>query len=144
MSQGKRQFEPKMRQCVRRAQKLRYLIEFEQEMQENKIIFREILKKLDSTDLEVSQRQVEIMNQIFDPNYTMSKERIPAEFICPLTEQMLNVPVVNQYGNSYEEEKYRSYVALHNKDPVSGKPIVNGNLYTNFSLIDAIDDFLQK
>ena len=87
---------------------------------------------------------MQILNEILDPSFTMSKDRIPREFICPLTEQMINVPVVNQYGNSYEEEKYRSYVALHNKDPLTGKAIVNSNLYTNYSLIDAIDDFLLK
>lgn len=88
-------------------------------MRENALIFREISKKLGSSDLEISERQHQLIKEIFDPEYTMNKERIPKEFICPLTEQMFNVPVVNQYGNSYEEEKYRSYVALHNKDPVT-------------------------
>ena len=86
MVQGKRQFEPKMRQCVRRALKLRYLIEFEREMVENQLIYNDLKRRLESSDKDVSQNQLDLINEIFDPDYTMGKERIPKEFFCPLTE----------------------------------------------------------
>ena len=100
--------------------------------------------KLEQTNVTVSHRHQVLLHQILNPDVTMSQEKIPKEFICPLGGQMLNVPIVNQHGISYEEDLYRSYIALNKKDPLTGKPIVNFEVYTNFSLIDAIDEFLAK
>lgn len=74
----------------------------------------------------------------------MTKDKIPKAYFCPLTGEMMNVPVVNQYGNSFEMDKYRNYVSFNKKDPINGKAITNFEVYTNFGLIDSIESFLEK
>ena len=90
-------------------------------------------------------QKLEILNSVICSNASkMNPEKIPNEFFCSLTKEIFNDPVVNQYGNSYERKVYESYVAVNKKDPISNKPIINYDVYTNFNLIEAIDEFLLK
>ena len=113
-------------------------------LEENQQIYDNLMRKINSTKEEISERQKELIKEILDPKRIMTKDKIPEEFYCPLTKEMLNVPVVNQYGHSYEEAKYRAYIKVSKNDPVTGKEVKNFELYVNYGLIDAIEDFLLK
>ena len=48
-------------------------------------------------------------------------------FVCPLTMQVMNFPVIDHEGNSYEREAILHWLSSHRKNPVS--PITGNRLY---------------
>lgn len=56
----------------------------------------------------------------------------------------MNDPVINEFGFSYERDKYVPYIAHKKKDPKTGQEIKSGILYTNITLQKAIDHFLEE
>lgn len=58
MKEGKKHYEPRMRQCVRRAQKLKFMIENDQKFKENLTVYERMMKKIEqSTTSKVTERQ---------------------------------------------------------------------------------------
>jgi tetratricopeptide (TPR) repeat protein len=67
MKEGKRHFEPRMRQCIRRAWKLKYLIDSEQELERNKQIYIKVMKKVQVSKVDISEKQKELLKNLLDP-----------------------------------------------------------------------------
>lgn len=46
--------------------------------------------------------------------------RIPEEFICPISKQIMKDPVIVFDGNTYERDAIVAYMKEHNKSPITG------------------------
>ena len=68
---------------------------------------------------------------------------IPHEYICPITLQLMNQPIIAADGNSYEYSAIQRF--FRTKPPPCTGPkgirIANASVYPNRMLISLIDDF---
>ena len=59
----------------------------------------------------------------------------PDEFICPLTKQLMSVPVVSRYGIHFEKKAILEWLAEGNNFcPVTGNPLRPSNLISDPTL----------
>jgi hypothetical protein len=67
---------------------------------------------------------------------------IPDEFICPLTLELMNDPVMSKYGNSYERSAILKWVARGNAHcPLTRRPLHLSDIVTNHQLRSKIRQF---
>lgn len=59
---------------------------------------------------------------------------IPSEFICPITQEIMQDPVMSRYGHSYEREAILKWLIRHNDCPMSRQPLKLSDLLTNHNL----------
>ena len=85
--------------------------------------------------------------------------RVPKSFLCPLTKEIMNHPVIDKEGNSYEKDAIIKYLQMfdstgrifpklrHNakgpRSPVTNSPMQIDDLVDNKGLKEAIDVALQ-
>lgn len=74
---------------------------------------------------------------------------IPDSFLCPLSKRLMEHPVIDREGNSYERETILSYLRQSGKghSPVTTNPLQESDLVDNKALriaIDAVDCALKK
>jgi len=79
--------------------------------------------------------------QLFNKQNT--QEDVPNEFFCPLSREIMNDPIINEFGHSYERGFYNKSVQQTTVDPITKKKVVYPP-YTNYALRDAIDDYIKK
>lgn len=71
--------------------------------------------------------------------------KIPEDFLCPITQQMMENPVVVADGHSYEREFIDQWFKRGNRtSPLTNQPLDNFTLTPNLALKKAIIDFRQK
>eukprot|EP01113_Clastostelium_recurvatum_P003822 TRINITY_DN1168_c0_g1_i2.p1 TRINITY_DN1168_c0_g1~~TRINITY_DN1168_c0_g1_i2.p1 ORF type:complete len:809 (+),score=247.47 TRINITY_DN1168_c0_g1_i2:121-2547(+) len=64
----------------------------------------------------------------------------PESFICPLTHEVMNDPVVDHEGNSYERAAIENWLKSHATSPITRAPLTKANLAPNRALRDAISE----
>ena len=47
--------------------------------------------------------------------------------VCPITFALFKVPVVNKYGNMYEEDAIKRHVQVYATDPLSNQRLTPGD-----------------
>jgi len=70
----------------------------------------------------------------------MSKN-IPQAFLCCITQQLINNPVVDHEGNTYEEEAIIEWLSKNQTSPITRSPLTASQLKPNRALKDAIEDY---
>jgi len=73
----------------------------------------------------------------------MKSNEIPAEFICPLTKEILFDPVMTEDGNSYERKAIEKWLETHDFSP-SGAQLSSKILLPNLALKQLIRDYLDS
>lgn len=71
----------------------------------------------------------------------MSNTNIPAEFICPISQNIMRDPVLVADGYSYERSEIERWLSNHDTSPMTNLPLTNKNLIPNYSLKSLIDNF---
>lgn len=69
---------------------------------------------------------------------TNSIEAIAKKFKCPLTKEIIQEPLTDFEGNSYEREAILKYLQTHSTSPVTGAPLYACHLTANAALKDKI------
>jgi hypothetical protein len=70
---------------------------------------------------------------------------IPDAFICPLTLELMQDPVMTKYGNSYERSAILKWVARGNAQcPLTRRPLHLADIVTNHQLRSKIRHFQIK
>jgi hypothetical protein len=73
------------------------------------------------------------------------EEKIPVEFICPITLQIMEDPVFLPDGNSYERTAIEAWLKNNNTTPLTNIPLPpNFNLITNRRLKEAIERYKKS
>ena len=67
---------------------------------------------------------------------------IPHSFICPLTKNIINDPVICQDGRTYERAAIQEWFGNHNTSPMTGESILT-NVIQNRALKCAIEEWKQ-
>jgi hypothetical protein len=73
----------------------------------------------------------------------MAQEAI-ASFICPITSEVMEDPVVDNEGNSYERTAIERWIRTNPCSPLSRNPLQKEHLRPNLALRHAIAEYLTK
>jgi U-box domain len=66
---------------------------------------------------------------------SVSNSRIPSEFICPLTKNIMNDPMMSKTGQNYERDAIVAHLDAGNETcPVTNQPLRISNLISNKTL----------
>lgn len=68
----------------------------------------------------------------------------PNEYLCPISLNLMNDPVISADGHSYERKEIEFWFASHRKSPKTGNDLSDLRLIPNIALRQLIDDFRTK
>jgi len=69
---------------------------------------------------------------------------IPQYFLCPITHEIMDDPVVACDGYTYEREAMKKWIGLQKTSPMTGAPLINDSLTPNFVLKSMWKDWAEK
>ena len=75
------------------------------------------------------------------PSYT--QQAMPAEFLCPITQEIMVDPVVGIDGHTYERAAIVKWLALHATSPQTRQPMTASCLAPNWALKHMIADYIK-
>jgi hypothetical protein len=65
-------------------------------------------------------------------------------FLCPITQEIMQDPVITPNGISYERKAVLNWLEKNNMCPITKKPLKKEDLITNYALKQAIDDYFKN
>jgi len=68
----------------------------------------------------------------------------PQYFICPITHNIMNVPLIDNEGNSYEQTAIEKWLETSSTSPITRNCLLITHLKLNRSLKDAIAEYIKK
>lgn len=71
------------------------------------------------------------------------KGKIPTEFFCPITQEILIDPVMVQDGNTYERKAIELWFQKHSTSPLTNEVLISKNLLPNLALKKLIHDYVE-
>jgi Mg-chelatase subunit ChlD len=69
---------------------------------------------------------------------------VPAQYVCPITMEVMKEPVMDRDGNSYEKVAVLKWIRDHGTSPLTRNPLREADLVPNRALLDSINDFMAK
>jgi len=74
----------------------------------------------------------------------MPETKIPDDYRCPITRQIMVDPVSTSDGQTYEREAIEEWLRTKNTSPATGAKLTNKNLTPNIRLKSIISEFIDK
>ena len=71
-------------------------------------------------------------------------EKVPNEFYCPITMDILKTPVILEDGFTYEEDAIKVWLQIKQTSPITGLFLSSSKLFPNTTLKKMIDDWKEK
>lgn len=110
-----------------------------------RIIKRCIVKIKDLVAIfEKQKKQTEILDSIDLSKYDLNSELIPYEFICPITQDIMENPVTTSDGFNYESTAIQQWFENNSKSPLTGLYLDDKNLKDNELLKSIIQAYLKN
>jgi hypothetical protein len=69
---------------------------------------------------------------------------IPDDYLCPITQELLDDPVITSDGQTYERFAIEKWLLTNNTSPLTNAPLDNKTLISNVLLRKVVSDFKQK
>jgi hypothetical protein len=69
-----------------------------------------------------------------------AKDMPPAQFLCPITQEMMRDPVITADGHTYEREAIAKWLEAHNTSPLTNAQLDHTHLIPNHALRSLIMD----
>lgn len=63
----------------------------------------------------------------------------PKPFICPISREIMDDPVIDPEGNTYERSSIKKWLRVKEESPITRKPLTSDQLVVNRALKDTID-----
>ena len=76
--------------------------------------------------------------------YTYTDEDNVSSFICPITNEIMEDPVITPDGITYEREAIEEWLINHDTDPMTKNKLSKSNLVANLALKNAIEDYFNS
>lgn len=89
----------------------------------------------------LSQRCVTVIKRIRNPQFS---DIVPDVFICPITYEPFEDPVITPYGHSYERDAIQRALESSNTDPLTRQPLTVQQLVSNINLKDAVQYYNEN
>ena len=74
----------------------------------------------------------------------MSKENIPEAYLCPLTLDIIEDPVIAPDGYTYEKSTIIKHLQMYGNSPMTRQPLDESQLIPNRALRDAIQAWTEQ
>merc|ERR1711963_619454 len=91
-----------------------------------------------TTNIATLEHQQHSSNPSIPPEITSSSSTLPPpepeEFICPITQEMMDNPVSDNEGISYERTAIEEWLKIKNESPLTNKPLLHSDLRPNIAL----------
>ena len=88
------------------------------------------------------------MGGMIEETFTYNDKTITADvfedFICPISSEVMNDPVIISDGHSYERAVITQWLRDHNTSPKTGEQLRNKNIITNYAIKGVIDEFKKN
>jgi hypothetical protein len=68
----------------------------------------------------------------------------PADFICPITQEIMLDPVIASDGHTYERRAIDEWLSQHNSSPLTSQQLENRNLLPSHTLKRMIREFIDN
>ena len=72
------------------------------------------------------------------------EENLPPAFICPITQELMEEPVVTQDGQTYERHAIEYWLRDHDTSPLTGQPLAHKELTANIVLRSMIREHYER
>ena len=69
---------------------------------------------------------------------------VPAQFRCPISQEIMEDPVVTSDGHTYERREIFRWLCSHNTSPLTGAPLPNKALTPAIALRQLISSLLAE
>lgn len=86
---------------------------------------------------------IEKINEILG-NSSVDEIRVPDEYICPITYEIMRDPVIAADGFSYEREAITTWLKGHASSPKTGEHLAHRALTANKNLRILVHEFIEK
>ncbi|KAM4776767.1 WD repeat, SAM and U-box domain-containing protein 1 isoform 3-T8 [Cyanocitta cristata] len=84
-----------------------------------------------------------VLQKIEELRMTMTSVSVPDEFLCPITRELMNDPVIATDGYSYEREAMENWISNRRSSPMTNLPLHSLMLTPNRTLKMAISRWLE-
>ena len=88
-----------------------------------------------------AQRCITIIKRIRNPQFS---EIVPEPFLCPITCEAFEDPVITPYGTTYERDAIEAVLQHDNRDPITRQPLAIDKLVPNRALKEALDYYNER
>ena len=75
---------------------------------------------------------------------THRQQQIPESYLCSITHQIMEHPVIDREGNTYEETAILEWLELNQTSPITRNYLDRSHLTINRAVSDAISEFKDK
>lgn len=74
----------------------------------------------------------------------MASSSVPRSFLCAITHDIMNEPMIDTEGNSYEKTAIMEWLSRNNTSPITRAPLYARQLNFNRALKDAIEEYKTR
>jgi hypothetical protein len=94
--------------------------------------------------LEAKMLELKLVNQELNEKLKDLKQRAPETFYCPITQDIMQNPVVAADGHTYERVALEVWLVNHNTSPMTNQPLPHKNLTPSHTLKSMIREFIDN
>eukprot|EP01084_Bolivina_argentea_P102697 183961_1 len=81
---------------------------------------------------------------VFSSQNVKDSVNIPSEFICPITKDIMDDPVICSDGHSYERFAIEDWLIKHDKSPMTNTKLVTKQIFPNHGLRSMIQEYKMQ
>ena len=85
-----------------------------------------------------------MLERLLQAAQQQEREHIPEDFLCPITFEIMEDPVICCDGHSYERAAIERWLTNHNTSPKTNAILQHHNVTANIALRGAIGSFLER
>eukprot|EP00961_Rhodomonas_salina_P072639 975970-Rhodomonas_salina.1 len=69
---------------------------------------------------------------------------VPHGFVCPISHEIMDDPVMDPEGNTYERQRIEEWLGRESRSPLTNSELSKSQLVPNRALKDSIQEFLKN
>ncbi|CAG9316653.1 unnamed protein product [Blepharisma stoltei] len=73
-----------------------------------------------------------------------SDQYMPNEYLCPITQELMDDPVIAADGHTYERAAIAAWMEISNANPLTGEELSSRNLTPNYNIKALISDYKEQ
>jgi hypothetical protein len=98
----------------------------------------------DGWDMESSKRHPDGLSATFPSSPTVPSRRHPTTYVCPLTLQIMDDPVLDGCGHCFDRDAITAWLSFHSMCPISRKPLCTRDLIEAVALKERIASWKKE
>ena len=71
-------------------------------------------------------------------------DKVPDDFLCPITQEIFSEPVMADDGNTYEKSAIEAWFLYHDTSPLTNVKLATKKIIPNLTLKKLIDQFKEE